>query len=212
MSEHRETLADARLRTLATLRSATVHELRGAANTLALHLQLLQSEITRADSGRLERSLAVLDDERRRLLAIAEAFIGHATIPDDGASAFDLGAVMGSALRLARPYASQRYVRLIAQDPTPAIQVMGRRDAVGQALVDVVLGLIERTARQGEIAARLAVEDGTARVSLRPSQTTGDWNSDVLQRVEWGMEWAGGRVQAGDTDVVVELPVSHRED
>jgi signal transduction histidine kinase len=202
---------DARLRTLATLRSATVHELRGAANTLALHLQLLQSEIARTDSTRLERSLTVLDDERRRLLAIAEAFIGHATIPDEGASAFDLGAIVGAAMRLARPYAAQRYVRLVAQEPLPSVQVMGRRDAVSQALVDLLLALIERTARQGEIAADLGVDDGTARVRLHPSQTTGVWNSDVVASVGSGMEWAGGRLDAGDTEAVVELPVSHRE-
>jgi signal transduction histidine kinase len=208
----RETLADARLRTLAALRSATVHELRGAANTLALHLQLLQSEMSRSESPRLERSLTVLDDERRRILALAEAFMGLATIPDDGTGTFDLGTTAANTVRLARPYAAQRYVRLVGEQALGSQQVVGRRDVIAQALVDLLLGLIDRTPRQGEVAVQLATENGAIHVRFQPSATTGDWNPAARAHAESAIEWAGGRLHAGDTDVAVELPASHRED
>src|SRR4029453_19237947 len=99
-------LVGARIRALSRLSGATMHELRGAANSVALHLQLLtmESRPDDDDAERRQRSLAAVDDGRRRLFDIAEVFVRHAVLPDAKPTEFDLARVTGDAVALARPY------------------------------------------------------------------------------------------------------------
>src|SRR5262249_24613615 len=128
-------LVDARIRALSRLSGATIHELRGAANSVALHLQLLSLEPRDDDDDveRRRRSLAAVDDGRRRLFDIAEVFVRHAVVPDPRPSEFDLVRVTGDAVALSRPYAVQRRVDMtLAPSEDVAPHVRGRREVLSQ--------------------------------------------------------------------------------
>ena len=204
-----ELLVDARMRTLCMLSGPTIHELRGAANVLALHLQLLAIEPTDDEAvERRQRSLAAANDGRRRLFDIAEAFVRHATLPDARDGAFDLGPVAEDAVALARPYALHRRVEVTLATPTAATRVRGRRDAVLQTLLDLLLAMLVRMAQGGKVA--VAVEPGTenAQVILRPSVAGSMPDAELLARTGSTAEWAGGMLRVNGEGVMLQLPVS----
>ena len=203
-------LVDARIRALSRLSGATIHELRGAANSVALHLQLLTMEAQRDDDGeRRQRSLAAVDDGRRRLFDIAEVFVRHAVIPDARPSEFDLARVTGDAVALSRPYAVQRRVDMTLAPSRMAPAVHGRRDVVSQVMLDLLLDMLDRAPDGGSVDVTVESENGAGavRAALRTSsaQTTPD--ADSVARAESAMQWAGGELRQDGDGLVLRLPV-----
>src|SRR5947207_5551067 len=124
-----ELLVEARMRTRGMLSGPTIHELRGAANVLALHLQLLSIEPTDDESiERRQRSVAAADQGRRRLFDIAETFVRLSQVPDTVEGEFDLARVTADVVAIARPLAVQRRVDLTCSAPPGARRVRARRD------------------------------------------------------------------------------------
>jgi signal transduction histidine kinase len=201
-----ELLVDARMRTLCMLSGPTIHELRGAANVLALHLQLLSLEATDDEAiARRERSLAAADEGRRRLFDLAEAFVRLAALPDLHETAFDLARVTGDAVALARPYAAQRRIDLVASLASTPIAVQGRRDVVLQTVLDLLVALLERL--PGGSRVDVAVEphgDGQATVRMTASDAALD--AALVARATAAMEWSGGTLRVGDGSIEVRLP------
>ena len=199
-------LVDARLRALCQLSGPTIHELRGAANVLALHLQILSMEPTDDDGlARRQKSLAAADDGRRRLFDIAEAFVRHAAPPDARPLAFDLARVADDVVTLARPYAAHRRVALARVSGASTAPVLGRRDVVTQVLLDLALGLLDRL--QPGTSLDVAVESAAehAVVALRAPAASGAFDPALLGRSLSGIEWAGGTLRTDD-GVVVRMP------
>src|SRR5262252_1021250 len=133
-------LIGARMRTLSMLSSSTAHELRGSASALALHLQLLgvEPEDDAARERRL-RSLAIAQEERRRLFELAETFVRNAVELELQEVDFDLVTVTANAINLARPYAAHHRVELALRGEGGTLPVYGRRDVVGEVQVELLL-------------------------------------------------------------------------
>ena len=204
-----ELLADARMRTLCMLSGPTIHELRGAANVLALHLQLLAIEPTDDDAvERRRRSLAAADDGRRRLFDIAETFVRHAILPNARDGEFDLARTAGDAVALARPYAMHRRVDMTLAPPTVTAPVRGRRDVVSQTLVDLLLAMLERLPQGGTLDVAVAPRPRDAHATLRPSLPEAVPDAETIARAGSAMEAAGGTLCVSDGSVLVQLPIS----
>lgn len=194
------------MRTLSLLSGATVHELRGAANSVALHLQLLTVEPSTDDvRERQRRSLACLDEARRRLFDLAEVFVRHATRPDPREGPFDLARVASDAVALARPYAATRRVELRLARPDVPATVAGRQDAVLQALVDVLIDLLDGCEQGGALAVTVDATDRDVRVVMQgPAPDAGS-----MDRFATAVRWAGGIARrTDDGSLVLELPVA----
>ncbi len=195
------------MRTLCRLSAPTIHELRGAANALALHVQLL-AVAAGDDDGRerRERSLLAADEGRRRLFDIAETFVRHVALPDGQAGTFDLARMTEDAVALSRPYAVQRRVAVTLDATTSAAPVHGRRDAVWQVLLDVLLGLYDRSGHGSavDVATAAGGDDGPATVRARGSQTALD--PELVERAAAAMQWAGGSLRVDGGTVVIGLP------
>jgi signal transduction histidine kinase len=203
-------LVEARMRTLSALSGATVHELRGAANSLALHLQLLTVEPeTDEVRERQRRSLALADQGRRRLFDIAEVFVRHAMVPDPREGAFDLAAVAADAVALARPYAVARCraeLTIAVEQITPP--VVGRRDVVAQALLDLLVDILDRSEQGAKLEIALEPNDRHVRVVIRAAAVP---DSRAFDRFTVATGWAGGSVRRlDDGSVVLELPADSR--
>jgi signal transduction histidine kinase len=201
-------LVHARMRTLSTLSGATVHELRGAANSLALHLQLLSLEPDdEAARDRHRRSLALADAGRRRLFDMAEVFVRHTTLPDPSETTFDLARLAADSVALARPYAAHRGidVTVVADASTPA--VAGRREAVAQTMLELLVDLLQATPHG--VALQLTVEPANGRVSVRfPAPPTAP-DPATVDRHDATMRWAGGTARRlTDGGLTLELPAA----
>ncbi len=200
-------LVDARMRALSLLSGPTLHELRGAANTIALHLQLLAME-PRDDEmlARRKHSLAAADDGRRRLFDIAETFMRHAVVSDTQPSDFDLARVTGDAVALSRPYAVQRRVDMTIAPNDGARPVRGRRDVVSQVMLELLLGLLDSASNGGSIEIAVDHDGRAVRTALRSSGAAPD--AAVLARAESSMRWAGGALHQDGGHIVLELPAA----
>jgi signal transduction histidine kinase len=191
------------------LSGPTIHELRGAANVLALHLQLLAMEP--ADDAAIERrrrSLAAADDGRRRLFDIAETFVRHAGLLDASPGEFDLARVADAAIALSRPYALQRRVTVTTPPHGAATTVVGRRDVVAQVLLDLLLDLLDRAPAGGTLALSVGPNGDGIRIALGSPAASVTPDAALLERAEAGMRWAGGTLRTGDGEVAIELPAA----
>ena len=203
-------LVDARIRALSRLSGATMHELRGAANSVALHLQLLTiAPLEDDDPERRQRSLAAVDDGRRRLFDIAEVFVRHTVVPDARPSEFDLVRVTGDAVALSRPYAVARRVDMTLAPPRLAPAVRGRRDVVSQVMLDLLLDMLDRAGDGGSVDVTVESENGAGavRAALRASSTDTTPDAERVARAESAMRWAGGELRRDGDGLVLRLPV-----
>ena len=200
-------LADARMRTLCRLSAPTIHELRGAANALALHVQLLGVDPGDGDGReRRERSLVAADEGRRRLFDIAETFVRHATLPDSQPGTFDLARITHDAVALSRPYAVQRRVAMTIAATAAAAPVHGRRDVVWQVLVDALLGLCDGSPHGAAVEVATAARGEDATVRAHGSQAALD--PELVERWASVMQWAGGSLRVDDGTIVIGLPAT----
>jgi signal transduction histidine kinase len=201
-----ELLVEARMRTLGMLSGPTIHELRGAANVLALHLQLLSLEATDDESiERRERSRAAADQGRRRLFDIAETFVRLSQVPETAEGEFDLARVTADVVAVARPLAVQRRVDLTCAAPTIARRVHGRRDVVAQALLDVLVALLSLSAGGDEVDVAVGPQARDVHVHVRAAAAKALAPPFVDQATS-AVQWAGGTLRVADDGVHVEVP------
>lgn len=132
----------ARMRILARLARPTAHDLHGALNAIAMHLELLRSTLdASADPdgiARGRRYLEVLDEERRRLQRVADAFLDLVALPG-GAGEIDLAALVASVGNAARPLATAVRVRLEVEESAPMPTAVPDPEACRQRLLDAVV-------------------------------------------------------------------------
>jgi len=194
------------MRTLGMLSGPTIHELRGAANVLALHLQLLTIEPTDDEAvERRQRSLAAADQGRRRLFDIAETFVRLANLPVTAECDFDLARMAADAVALARPLAVQRRIDLTLSAPSEARRVRGRRDVVAQTLLDALVAVLTASAGGDEVAVIVGGQARDVHVEVRTAAAKA-LDVSFVDRATSAMQWAGGSLRVADDGVHVEVP------
>jgi len=201
-----ELLVEARMRTLGMLSGPTIHELRGAANVLALHLQLLTIEPTDDEAiERRQRSVVAADQGRRRLFDIAETFVRLASMPETIESDFDLARVAVDAVALARPLAVQRRVDLTVSAPSDPRRVHGHRDVVAQTLLDALVAVLTGSAGGDEVQVTVGGQARDVHLDV-PTAAANSLDAPFIDRATSAMEWAGGSLRVADDGVHVEMP------
>ena len=194
------------MRTLGMLSGPTIHELRGAANVLALHLQLLSIEPTDDEAiERRQRSLAAADQGRRRLFDIAETFVRLANLPETTECDFDLARVTAEVVALVRPLAVQRRIDLVLSAPSEARRTHGRRDVVAQTLLDTLVAIMVASAGGDEVEVTVGSQARDVHVDVRAAAAKA-LDASFADRATSAMQWAGGSLRVADDGVHVEMP------
>ncbi len=152
-------VAASRLRTIDHLRDGLEHELRSPLNAIVLNVELLK-ELVRAEGGAsavvqlerlqsIERSLTRLQDGLGELLRLTAE-------PNEARVRFDLNALVEDVAALVGAQLKQQGLRLDLQSPETAMPVKGRREALREALVQVVINAMQASsaAARIEIASR----------------------------------------------------------
>jgi len=203
----------ARMRTLSTLSRDTVHELRGAASGLTLHVELLARELAQSPSPARERQQRTIDDIRgasQRLLAIAETFVRHATV-DPTPGPVDVAEIARALVSLCRPYAARRHVavELASLSPAPLV-AYASRDLVLQGVLELMIDVLDcRTGERAVVDVAVEHVAGCVRLALRVPADTGPL--DVAARAASPTLSAGGATLAvSDGEIVIDLPARPR--
>lgn len=124
------------------LAAAMAHEVRNPLNSMAIHVELLESRLRKegADAAVL-KSLGVLADEIERVDKILEQYLGYAGPTEAARSSVAAKTLLGDIVRGAQPQADARAVKLTLDCDAGswAVDATALRDALG-ALLENALG------------------------------------------------------------------------
>lgn len=153
----------ARFSTVARLARPTLHELRGASSTIAIHLELLRAGL---DGGaaetpdQLDRHVDVLQRESERLLQAAGAFFSLLAMPEAEPVEFDVAALVAETGEALRPLAVERRVRLDVTRPSHPVRLTAVREHVRQELLELVLKALDDAGQGSQVLLRLSSDAG----------------------------------------------------
>jgi signal transduction histidine kinase len=160
------------LRGLARLYLTVVHDIRAPLAALVAHTELLgrslddESGSTNGAGERRRGYIAVMEDELQRLRRSLDSLLNHATLPRDELEELDARELISDLEVLLRPQCDRQKVALSASVPDTPIRVLGTRDALKQALVNIGINALEAMPGGGALALRLEAADARAVVSV----------------------------------------------
>ena len=173
-----------RMASLGLLTASVAHELRGPAGALVLQLeeqrrilgQLEQLGATRDDAvSELVGELAeVTSDVENAVLRIRDTAgqLSTLTRRDTEFEELDLGDVVRASLGVARPHLERRGIELV-QELSPACTVNGRRDNLGQLVLNLAFNAADACEQSGNRPARVTVRvsDEDGQIALEVADT-----------------------------------------
>jgi signal transduction histidine kinase len=164
-------LSLARLRSLARVVRAFVHDVRGAAGAIGLHTELMEGNLASVDDSasveRQRRYLAVVRQEQERIVELVEGFAGLMTVGRGPDAAFDLAAAVREIGAVLRALAKQRTVCLEVVAPPHPVCVTAAREEVRQRVLDLGLAAVEGAPAQSTVTLVLRETPGWATVGAR---------------------------------------------
>jgi signal transduction histidine kinase len=149
------------------------HDLRAPLHALALHVDLLRQDLAGEPApGAAAAARARLDLAAReiaRLSRMLQVMLAQSSPHADTPRVFGLRRLLGEVLTLVRPAAARQRVELDLDLPPGRVAVLGARDHLKQALLNLAINALEAMPRGGRLEAALEVRDGRACVRLADS-------------------------------------------
>lgn len=162
------------------------HDLRAPLHALTLNVDLLRGDLADAathpeQAGREGRErLDLISREIARLSRMLQDLLSQSGPPRDRLRIFGLRRLLTEVVALARPGATRQRVITRLRLPPERVAVLGARDHLKQALVNLLANALEAMPGGGVLDVELDVEDGRAVVRLRDSGQ--GMSPDVLAR------------------------------
>ena len=113
--------------------------------------------------------LAVAEQELQRLRRSLDNLLNHTALPRDDLEELDLCDQIVELEQLLRPQCERQKVVLTVRLPERPVRVLGTRDALKQALVNVGINALEAMPRGGTLVLELAVCGPSATISITDS-------------------------------------------
>ncbi len=161
------------MRGLARVYGALAHELRAPLGAMAINLEMLNDAL-RADAendprlrDRQQRYAEVLREELARLNRSLVSVLNQTTSLGESRERFDVRALIRDLEALLAPQAKQQHVTLDVQLPQTEIALIGQRDRLKQALLNIATNALEAMPDGGRMSLSLEPENGHAIVSIR---------------------------------------------
>jgi signal transduction histidine kinase len=198
-----------RMRALDRLSRALAHDVNGPLNAMALHLDLLRrslaepaaaaelgerrtryAETMRSEMQGLERAL------RRLLTALRPAPAERATV--------DLGRALRELGELVEPHARSQRTALVLDLPETELRVEARPDRLRQALLEILLDVLERGPRAIRLEAAAAGDRAVVRLIAEGGAEPGA-SGGACTAAQDGLRELGGELVAATGGRTVEL-------
>jgi signal transduction histidine kinase len=186
------------VRQLQHLAAAMAHEVRNPLNSMAIHIELLESrlkkEADRPERAQILKSVATLQGEIDRIDRILEEYLRYSGPEEMPRRAIDPSTVVSAAIERARPLAESRGVSVRLEGPRVEPASLERwsvdADGLGEALDALIINAVEASPRGAQVAVRIQCgeEAGEIQVSDR-----------------------GGGIRAEDLSRIFQLGFSRRE-
>jgi signal transduction histidine kinase/uncharacterized membrane protein affecting hemolysin expression len=160
------------LRGLARLYLSVVHDIRAPLAAIVAHVELLRGTYEngagrREDADERARGyLAVVDQELQRLRRSLDSLLNHAALPRDDLEEMDARDMVREVENLLRPQCTRQKVQLSVSLPETPVRVLGSRDALKQALINLGINALEAMPGGGTLDMSLDGQDSKAMISV----------------------------------------------
>ncbi len=212
-------LAEGRARTFGVLSESVVHDVRGALNSLAIHLALLKSRLREGDSGpspELDRHLSAIHEQVRQADSVLRRLLRLASASGERPALVDFSELAELAVKACTLEARRRGIRLERQlEPAPVRADPAR---LQHALVQLILGGIAQVAEGGRLQLVLVALEDEARLSVHgeprlPALAEGEGLEPSFSLAEALVQPDGGAVSARRTELggalLMRLPLAN---
>jgi signal transduction histidine kinase len=178
---------------LSFLHAAMSHDLRGPMNAIHLVAELLEMALgDDTEEMSAEKKLEYVRVVKRELSRWTQLFDQYSRVTgaegDEKEVRIDVGETLQQVQRLLAPQARRQQVTLAVNVPaSPVLEVMGRRDWLQVALVNVAINSLEAVGKQGSLILEARARGNTeVLVSVRDS---GPGVPDQLERDIWSLHF-----------------------
>ncbi len=165
-----ELLLASQMRAQAHLSGALVHDLRAPLNAMQITLELLADALVGgqdADLSGQQRYISVLREELARLDRALGGMLDNRLPSSSAASGeFELRALVEEVTALVSRQATRRRVALQHRLPDREVRVIGQRDRLKQALINVAVNALEAMPNGGQLRIDMKVRDASVDITV----------------------------------------------
>src|SRR5439155_6400897 len=142
---------------------------------IVAHLELLGSSLRDDPAARPELDerrrgyLAVLDQEIQRLRRSLDSLLDRATLPRDELEELDVRDLLRDLEDLLRPQCARQQIALTTSVPDDPVRVLGVRDALKQALVNLGINALEAMPDGGRLSLAIDAHDSQVVITVADS-------------------------------------------
>jgi len=153
---------------LGSLAAGLQHEIKNPLSALSLHIQLLCERLQKETGDQeVNEILEVLNTEIKRISGVLDGFRNYASIHEIGRAPVDVSVMIEKLVRLLRPDAEQKKIKLIVE-PLKSVIGLIQADAaqLEQVLLNLALNSIAAMPQGGTLHFKVSDREGKLRVDI----------------------------------------------
>jgi signal transduction histidine kinase len=172
---------------LARTYRTVAHELKAPLSAVIIHLDLLRESLVVTEPGdeaskeRQKRYVSILGEEFGRLNRSLAQLLTQTTPPTEQQHPFDLVQLTRDLGTLLAPQARRQNVDLALRIPDEKLTLVGYRDRMKQALLNIAVNALEAMPKGGRVA--IEVESCSHRAQVRVSDAGDGIDPEILSRI-----------------------------
>lgn len=169
----RDLMEAVRLRSLHRLFIGVTHDLKAPINAMVLNIEALKLGLPRLRAvdeeaaDQHEEGLSALAEELESLRRGLASLLAQTAPPAHRIEQFDLAETVRDTVELLSAQARQQRIRVELTTTPAAVPIRGDRDAVRQAIVNVLINALEAMPEGGELDVRVGAVGDRAEVTIR---------------------------------------------
>ncbi len=153
---------------LGSLAAGLQHEIKNPLSALSLHIQLLCERLQKETGDQeVNEILEVLNTEVKRISSVLDGFRNYASIHEIGRAPVDVSVMIEKLVRLLRPDAEQKKIKLIVEPPSKiAGTIQADAAQLEQVLLNLALNAIAAMPQGGTLRFRVSDQEGKLRIDI----------------------------------------------
>ena len=153
---------------LGSLAAGLQHEIKNPLSALSLHIQLLCERLQKETGDpEVNEILDVLNTEVNRISGVLDGFRNYASIHEIGRAPVDVSVMIEKLVRLLRPDAEQKKIKLVVEPPRKtAVTVQADAAQLEQVLLNLALNAIAAMPDGGTLRFRVSDMEGKLRIDI----------------------------------------------
>ena len=153
---------------LGSLAAGLQHEIKNPLSALSLHIQLLCERLqNQTDDHEVNEILDVLNTEVKRISGVLDGFRNYASIHEIGRTPVDVSVMIEKLVRLLRPDAEQKSIKLVVEAPGKTTSLIQADAAqLEQVLLNLALNAVAAMPQGGTLRFTLSHQEGKLRIDI----------------------------------------------